>query len=140
MEANVRSRRQLGVTERCSFLGSVDDPRSVLWAADIFVMPSIREGFSIAAIEAAACGLPLVLSDVPGLRDLKATMLDGIWAPLEPIALSNALEDVYARFPSGSAGNAACARRAFGMEIGASAYYELYMGAKPKTLVRSHIS
>ena len=121
----------LGITERCLFLGSTDDPRSVLWAADIFVMPSIREGFSIAAIEAAACGLPLVLSDVPGLRDLKATMSDGMWVRLEPAALADAIEATYLRFPAGSACNALSARTQFAAEIGAKAYYKLYSGARP---------
>ena len=122
---------QLGVTERCSFLGSTDDPRSVLWAADVFVMPSIREGLGNAAIEAAACGLPLVLSDAPGLRDLKATMSDGVWVRLEPPALADAIKAAHLRFPSGSAGNASSARTWFGPEIGAKAYYALYSGERP---------
>lgn len=37
---------------------------------DCFVMPSIFEGFSIVTLEAMASGLPLVLSDIPGLRDI----------------------------------------------------------------------
>jgi glycosyltransferase involved in cell wall biosynthesis len=124
--------RQLGVSESCSFLGLIDDPRSVLWAADIFVMPSLREGFSIAAIEAAACGLPLVLSDVPGLLDLKATMSDGLWVPPEPKALADAIDEAFFRFgSSGSKGNAASARESFGIESGAKAYYRLYAGARP---------
>jgi glycosyltransferase involved in cell wall biosynthesis len=122
---------ELGVAERCSFLGLIDDPRSVLWAADIFVMPSLREGFSIAAIEAAACGLPLVLSAVPGLRDLKTRMSDGFWVQLEPEAVADGIERAYLRFPSGSAGNASSARTEFGVEIGATAYYDLYAGARP---------
>jgi glycosyltransferase involved in cell wall biosynthesis len=122
---------ELGITERCLFLGSINNPRSVLWAADIFVMPSIREGFSIAAIEAAACGLPLVLSDVPGLRDLKEAVSDGFWVALEPAGLADAIEAAYSCFPGGSAANASSARTRFGVEIGAKAYYELYSGARP---------
>ena len=135
-----RSERQLaadlGVLEHCSFLGPTGDPRSVLWAADIFVMPSLREGFSIAAIEAAACGLPFVLSDVPGLRDLKATMSDGLWVPLEPAAFADAIEAIYSRFPAGSAGNASSARTVFGAELGAKAYHALYAGERPLRSVR----
>lgn len=37
---------------------------------DCFVMPSVFEGFSIVTLEAMASGLPLVLSDIPGLRDI----------------------------------------------------------------------
>lgn len=52
------------------FLGSVADVPELLHAADRFIMPSQREGFGVAAVEAAACGVPLVLTDVPGLVDL----------------------------------------------------------------------
>ncbi len=134
-EDEARSERllaaELGVTERCVFLGLVDNPRSVLWAADLFVMPSTREGLGNAAIEAAACGLPLVLSDVPGLRDLKAALPDGLWVRPEAGALADAIEGTHARFSSGSARNASAARKEFGMEIGAKAYDDLYAGARP---------
>jgi glycosyltransferase involved in cell wall biosynthesis len=128
---------QLGVTEHCSFLGLTDDPVSVLWAADIFVMPSQREGFSIAAVEAAACGLPLVLCDVPGLRDLKATMPDAFWVRLEPAALADAIETAFSSFSSGSESNAFSARKSFGVETGAKAYFNLYAGAQPLRQVRT---
>ena len=38
-------------------------------ATDIFLLPSYREGFPKAALEAAATGQPLLMSDVPGCRD-----------------------------------------------------------------------
>ena len=140
-EDEARSERllasELGVAEHCFFLGSIDDPRSVLWAADLFVMPSRREGFSIAAIEAAASGLPLILSDVPGLRDLKATMSDGLWVRPEPVALADAIESASVRFPSGSAANASSARKVFGVETGAKAYDDLYAGGRPWRSVRA---
>lgn len=122
---------EAGVLGHCIFLGYTPAPRDVLWATDVFVMPSLREGFSIAAIEAAACGLPLVLSDVPGLRDLKATVPDGFWVRPEPAAIAEAIEAACLRSPSGSAGNAASVRAMFGVESGAKAYYDLYAGISP---------
>lgn len=62
---------ELGIADRVHFLGPLTDIRPALQAADIFVMPSLFEGFSIAAIEALAMGLPAVFSDVPGLRDFR---------------------------------------------------------------------
>ncbi len=61
---------ELGIAPRVSFVGQADDPRPYLWAADIFVMPSLWEGLGIAALEAASTELPLVLADVAGLRDV----------------------------------------------------------------------
>jgi glycosyltransferase involved in cell wall biosynthesis len=126
--------QQLGILSQCSFLGPVAEPQRLLWAADFFVMPSKREGFSIAAIEAAACGLPLILTDVPGLRDLKATMADALWAPLEPGALAQAIQLAFQRFSFRSESNAASAQEHFSVEVGASAYSKLYAGAQPLPL------
>jgi glycosyltransferase involved in cell wall biosynthesis len=117
---------KLGIARHCEFLGYAGNPISVLWAADVFIMSSLQEGFGIAAIEAAACGLPLVLADVSGLRDLKATIPDGFWVSSEAPPLANAIEAAYLRFPFGSAGNASSVRSRFGVEPGAKAYYDLY--------------
>lgn len=73
-----RFARDLGIEEAARFLGQTDNVREVLIAADVFVMPSRYEGLPIAAIEAAACGLPLVLADVPGLHDLVTNDVDGL--------------------------------------------------------------
>ncbi len=60
-----------GLEDRVRFLGHVRRPEHVLWAADAYAMPSLHEGLGNAALEALATGLPCVLPDVPGLRDLR---------------------------------------------------------------------
>lgn len=52
------------------FLGYVKDIPSVLKKADIFLIPSLWEGFGLAAVEAMNASLPCVVGDVPGLGDL----------------------------------------------------------------------
>ncbi|MFG2697659.1 glycosyltransferase [Kitasatospora sp. NPDC048407] len=52
------------------FLGSRDDMPAVYAALDVFVLPSYREGFSRSGMEAAASGLPMVLSDIRGCREI----------------------------------------------------------------------
>jgi glycosyltransferase involved in cell wall biosynthesis len=52
------------------FLGLRRDMPAVYSALDIFVLPSRREGFSRSAMEAAACGCALVLSDIRGCREI----------------------------------------------------------------------
>jgi glycosyltransferase involved in cell wall biosynthesis len=52
------------------FLGLRTDMPAVYSAFDVFLLPSRREGFSRSAMEAAACGCALVLSDIRGCREL----------------------------------------------------------------------
>jgi glycosyltransferase involved in cell wall biosynthesis len=61
--------KSLGVAEQIVFTGWKQDAVPILHAADLFVMPSLFEGMSIATIEALASGLPAIISDVPGLKD-----------------------------------------------------------------------
>jgi glycosyltransferase involved in cell wall biosynthesis len=58
------------LNQSVSLLGFTDDVRSLLWESDIFVMPSIREGLPVSILEAMASGLPIIGSNVRGIRDL----------------------------------------------------------------------
>lgn len=57
--------QEAGVLERVTFTGMVlgEEKRELLADADLFVLPSYSENFGIAVVEAAAAGLPLVISD-----------------------------------------------------------------------------
>jgi len=52
------------------FLGERTDMPAVYSALDVFVLASYREGFSRASMEAAACGTPMVLTDIRGCREV----------------------------------------------------------------------
>ncbi|RYL95747.1 glycosyltransferase family 1 protein [Sporolactobacillus sp. THM7-4] len=53
----------LGLDQDVLFLGKRDDIPELMWAMDVFVLPSRFEGLPVVAVEAQAAGLPLVLSD-----------------------------------------------------------------------------
>lgn len=59
-----------GLQEHVRFLGWIDDLSSVLPRWDAFVMPSLEEGFPIAALDAMAAGLPVVATSVGGVPEL----------------------------------------------------------------------
>ena len=61
----------LGAAEEgLTFLPARDDMPALYSALDVFALPSCREGFSRSAMEAAACGRPMVLSDIRGCREV----------------------------------------------------------------------
>ena len=62
--------RSLGIRDRVTFLGWRTDVAAVLKASDIYVHSTHYDGFGIAAAEAMAAGLPVVVSDVPGLAQV----------------------------------------------------------------------
>ena len=63
------------------FPGHIEDIPRLLAETDVFVLPSYREGLPRSLIEAGACGLPLIATDVPGCKDVITNGLDGILVP-----------------------------------------------------------
>ncbi|WP_439483579.1 N-acetyl-alpha-D-glucosaminyl L-malate synthase BshA [Cyclobacterium plantarum] len=62
--------RQLGTCEDIRFLGKLEAVEEVLSVADLFLMPSEKESFGLAALEAMACEVPLLTSNVGGIPEL----------------------------------------------------------------------
>ena len=60
----------LGVAKHAIFAGAHHDVRSLVAAFDVFTLSSLAETFSVAALEAMAMGIPAVLSDVGGAREM----------------------------------------------------------------------
>ncbi len=71
----------LAIAERVRFLGFVPDVRRWMQAADGFLLTSRWEGLPMGLIEAAACGLPAVATDVPGTREVIADGETGLLVP-----------------------------------------------------------
>lgn len=94
---------------RVRFLGATRDPWSAFAAMDIFVAPSRWEAGPYAVLEAMACGLPVVATDVPGNADYVVHDETGLLTPADlpgPIAgaLHPLLADLDLRAAYGDAG------------------------------------
>jgi glycosyltransferase involved in cell wall biosynthesis len=101
--------KKLGIESRVRFLGEVRDVPELLRAADVFVMPSLREGLGVATLEALACGCTAVLTDVPGLSTFHGVP-GVVWADPTPESIVRALAQ--------AAATPAERRRQLGMEAG----------------------
>jgi glycosyltransferase involved in cell wall biosynthesis len=74
------------------FLGWRSDMREVYGLMDVFVLASYREGFPRSAIEAAAMGKPLILTDIRGCREVVTPGQNGVLVPVrEVVPLRDAL-------------------------------------------------
>ena len=88
--------RRLGVEERVRFCPNVSDADlpKFLRAADLFVFPSQNrlEGFGLAVAEAMAAGLPVVIADMPGVREVIDPGVEGVL--VEPLLVSDLVEQI----------------------------------------------
>ena len=71
-EENIKSKIQIlckNSINKIHFVEFTNQPEKYMSAADIFCLPSYREGFGMAALEAGACALPVITSRIYGLID-----------------------------------------------------------------------
>lgn len=62
--------RELGISDDVRFLGKLEAVEEVLSVADLFIMPSEKESFGLAALEAMACEVPVISTNTGGLPEL----------------------------------------------------------------------
>lgn len=119
-----------GLAGSVRYLGLRDDVAALMTASDVFLFPSLDEGFGLAALEANAAGLPVVGSAIDGLDE---AVVDGQTARLFPVhdavAMARAtielLTDRDARDAMGDAGRAR-AERDYSHAASARALVEVY--------------
>lgn len=92
---------ELGLAARVHLLGAVPHARmpELNAVADVMVLPSASEGLANAWVEALACGVPLVLSDIPPAREILDIPHSGQVAGKSPAAIADAVSTVLADPP-----------------------------------------
>lgn len=77
--------RELEIAQDVRFLGKLDAVEEVLSIADLFLMPSESESFGLAALEAMACEVPVVSSNIGGIPELNTHGFSGFTAEVGDI-------------------------------------------------------
>lgn len=85
----------LGIQEQIHFLGFRRDVEKLCGAADLFLFASRQEGLPVAVMEAMACGLPIIASEIRGNTDLIENGKGGyLIQPTNAIGFADAIQDV----------------------------------------------
>jgi glycosyltransferase involved in cell wall biosynthesis len=113
LQSMIDKARELGLEDRCTFAGNRGDVPELLRRSSIFALPTRWEGFPLSTLEAMRAGLPVVASDVGGVREavihgengflLDQTDAQGFQEALERLLADPALRERMAR----------CGRRMF---------------------------
>jgi len=74
--------REFDITHDVRFLGKLEAVEEVLSVADLFLMPSEKESFGLAALEAMACEVPVISSNTGGLPELNVQGVTGFLSPV----------------------------------------------------------
>ncbi len=92
-----REIEELGLIDKIKFIGRVDPVWPLLEQSDIFIITSIWEGFGMAAVEAMNSTLPIVASDIPGLKeivDFEESKCALFVNPLDDYDISNKIKEL----------------------------------------------
>lgn len=93
----VQMAQEAGAEDRIIFGGFRKDMPHALGAADLFLFPSWYEAFSLATIEAAACGLPVVATSINGTEDFIAPGENGDFIEHDPAQIATVLRRLCAQ-------------------------------------------
>jgi N-acetyl-alpha-D-glucosaminyl L-malate synthase BshA len=85
LNAAARLASERGLDDRVQFLGEQDQVLPLLSIADVFLLPSAQESFGLAALEAMACEVPVVASNVGGLPEVIDHGRNGFLHPLDDL-------------------------------------------------------
>ena len=92
---DARAADAYGIADACIFAGHCDDMPAMYAAMDVLALPSHREGFPRAPMEAAAMGVPSVVTDIRGCRETVVHGETGRFVPVGDVdALAGALLDL----------------------------------------------
>ena len=125
--------RKLGVADSVSFLGKLDSVAPLLAGADLFVLPSQNESFGLSALEALACGVPVIATESGGIIEVVQPGVTGALCAVGDVeGMARAAIEILGdnqRWSAMSAAAAADARARFSLDQIVGQYEALYRHA-----------
>jgi len=130
--------KELGVEERVRFMGETPDVAPLLACADLFLLPSSHESFGLGALEAMACGVPVIATEVGGLPEVVDDGATGrLFAPGDVEAMSQAAVAILSDGPGAERMRAASRARALDM-FSTAKVVPMYEGYYEKVIGRTN--
>ena len=120
--------KRLGIGDRVTFHGWIDDVAAFLADADLFVLPSRIEPFGLVVLEAMACGVPIVSTRVSGPSEILDEKTALLVEPDDPQAMASAVMTTF-EAPQAAADRARAALRSFKANYAEPAVMERYLAA-----------
>lgn len=125
-----RRLRELGLRDRAELHGHRHDLPPLLCDSDVFLLPSQTESFGVAALEAMACGVPVVASEVGGLPEVVTDGETGYLCPVGDVEhfadrTLSLLDDPTRRHAMGQLAREHAVTR-FGMSVALDRYEAMY--------------
>jgi len=132
---------RMGLAGRVRFTGHLFNVERALACLDVYISMSRREGLSVAVIEALGSGLPCVITEIGGARDLVIDDRNGFVVPVGDVEAATArvrclLGQRGARMEMGKASRRLCAER-FDARKMVKSYQEIYLKAGGRVALRT---
>ena len=89
------SARELGISDHVNFLGYRTDARELYKASDLFLFVTLREGLSVALMEAMSSGMPIICAEIRGNTDLVDNNISGVFTENTPEAVAEHILALY---------------------------------------------
>jgi N-acetyl-alpha-D-glucosaminyl L-malate synthase BshA len=126
---------ELGLGERVLFLGKQSSVAELLSCSDLFVLPSEHEAFGLVALEAMACGVPVIATRVGGIPEVVTDGASGYLAEVGDVA-TMAEQGIALLADDARWNEASAAARADAERYGAERVVPLYEACYEEVLAR----